>query len=300
MTKHKYLGAAAILLLIVLLAANAFASLRDDLQDRNFNLYSAPFPAGNMILQDLKGRSINLASLRGKVVILNFWKIDCAPCSAEKPILERIYRKFGPRGLEVIAVNLFDSPEKLRSFLQDSGLTFTIAFDSTNQLSLKQHKLGAGLPTTFVVNANSEAIYEIPGVPTTYVLNKKGEVIGSSVGLVNWEEEPIVTLLEMLLGPQTSTVANSALHLDDPVLHSSKPILASMTQVDTNSQTRAVDQKGFTKSSPQLPFQAVQSGSKSNNPEALPSTVNRRRDQPRTQTQPMTPSQVKSSPDKKS
>jgi thiol-disulfide isomerase/thioredoxin len=92
----RYQPVAIFLLLLIYLvpAADAAAGLPDQLRDLNFNLYSAPCPANDMTLRDLKGREITLAAQRGKVVILNFWKIDCPPCSVEKPILEKIYRKY--------------------------------------------------------------------------------------------------------------------------------------------------------------------------------------------------------------
>jgi thiol-disulfide isomerase/thioredoxin len=147
--------------------------------------------------------------LRGKVVILNFWRIDCPPCSIEKPILERTHRKFSDRGLQVLAVNLFDGHEKMRSFVQRNGFSFTFAFDGANRLSVRQQKVGSGPPTTFVVNSRSEAIYEVPGVPTTYLIDRDGKVVGSSVGLINWEEKPFQELLESLLGSQKDTLAEN-------------------------------------------------------------------------------------------
>lgn len=197
-----------------LLASGASADLPNRLLARNFNIYSSPSPAGNMVLQDLKGRAISLSALRGKVVILNFWKIDCPPCSLEKPILERIYRKLGDRGLEILAVNLFDGYEKQRIYSQRNGFSFTFAFDGGSRVTVRQQKTGSGPPTTFVVNSNSEAIYEIPGVPTTYLINRNGQVVGSSVGLVNWEEEPFQELLESLLSRQTETVAQNPAFTD--------------------------------------------------------------------------------------
>jgi thiol-disulfide isomerase/thioredoxin len=176
------------------------ANLSERLLSNNFNLYSAPFPAGNMLLQDFKGRPVNLSSLKGKVVILNFWKIDCAPCSVEKPILERVYRKYSARGLDIVSVNLFDDHEKLRSYVSKTGFSFTLAYDPAGRLSIRSQKSARGAKTNFIVNDRSEAIYEVPGVPTTYLIDRNGKVLGSSAGLINWEEEPFDELLDSALG----------------------------------------------------------------------------------------------------
>ena len=163
-----------------------------------------------MTLRDLKGREITLSAQRGKVVILNFWKIDCPPCSMEKPILERIYRKYASRGLEVVAVNLVDSQDRILPYVQHGGYSFTFAFDPSNRFSVRQQALRSGTPATFVVNSRSEAIYEIPGVPTTYVINRQGQVVGNAVGLLNWEEGPLTEFLESLLGPPPAAIAQNS------------------------------------------------------------------------------------------
>ena len=62
--------------------------------------YSAP---------DLKGRPLSLASLQGKVVVLNVWATWCPPCRAEMPALQRLYDELRDQGLEVVAVSV-DAP----------------------------------------------------------------------------------------------------------------------------------------------------------------------------------------------
>lgn len=185
------------------------AALPESLKEHNFNCYASVCPANDMLLQKVNGGAISLASLRGKVVVLNFWKIDCPPCSLEKPILERIRQKYAGRGLEIIAVNLFDTGDRLKQYWQSNHFGFTLAFDPENRFSVRKETLRSGMPTSFVMNSNSEAIYEVPGVPTTYVINRNGEVVGNSVGIVNWEEQPFVELLESLLGPAPQMVAQN-------------------------------------------------------------------------------------------
>jgi len=235
------------------------ANLRDHLLASNFNLYSAPSSAGNLVLQDLNGKTVSLSGFRGKVVILNFWKIDCPPCSVEKPVLERVYRKFRERGLEILAVNLFDGHDRFRSYAQRSGFTFTFANDPAKRLTLRQQKVGTSLPTTFVMNANSEAIYEIPGVPTTYVVNRNGQVIGSSVGLINWEEAPFQELLESLLGTPNEIVRGPA--FDEPALQGAGARFVSMNEEETAAGTLLAQQVPAAQESPTvLPFQGPTRG----------------------------------------
>jgi thiol-disulfide isomerase/thioredoxin len=197
-----------ILLLITILISLAIPGVvgaalsADQFRGSNFNLYSSRCPANDMKLRDLQGRTVSLSGLRGKVVILNFWKIDCPPCAMEKPILERIYRQYGPRGLAILSVNLFDNYNRIVSYVQSKGLTFTVAYDPEKHLSVRSQTLASGHCTNFVVNPKSEAIYEIAGVPTTYVIDRNGRIVGHCSGMINWEQPPFPQLLESLLGPR--------------------------------------------------------------------------------------------------
>ncbi len=200
-----------LLLIMMVLAGQGptEAALPDQLKALNLSLYQAPWPANDLTLKDLDGRPITLSSLRGKVVLLNFWKIDCPPCSIEKPILDRIFRKYAGRGLEVLAVNLVDEGSRQLSYRRAHGFGFKFAFDPDNLLSLQQQTLGSGATSTFVVNSGREAIYEVSGVPTTYVIDRSGKVIGNAVGLVNWEQPVLAQFLESLLGPPSPTLADN-------------------------------------------------------------------------------------------
>jgi thiol-disulfide isomerase/thioredoxin len=173
----------------------------------NFSLHQRRCPANDMTLTSLQGDAFSLSSLKGKVVILNFWRIDCPPCRLEKPILERIYKRYGDRGLVVVAVNLTDDPSRIALYKRDGGYGFIFAHDPEKRLSLHRSMLEAGLPTTFVVNSKQEAVYEVSAVPTTYVIDREGNIVGHSVGMVHWERGPFSELLESLLAEPAERIA---------------------------------------------------------------------------------------------
>jgi thiol-disulfide isomerase/thioredoxin len=206
MHKYQALGIVTLLAVILIPGTSGALGIPDLLKDHNFTLYRLPTPANEMKLQSLRGRPLNLSQLTGKVVLLNFWKIDCPPCALEKPILERVYRRFAGRGLEVVAVNLFDDYARIISYVRDGGYSYTFAHDPNNLFTVKQQPMRSGVSTSFVVNSHAEAIYEVKGVPTTYVINREGKVVGHAVGMVNWEQGPMLKLLESLLGPPSPTV----------------------------------------------------------------------------------------------
>lgn len=71
-------------------------------------------PAPEATLSMLTGQPIKLSSLRGQVVVLNYWATWCAPCRVELPLLDRYYRIQAKNGLRVFAVTTEDSlPSKM-------------------------------------------------------------------------------------------------------------------------------------------------------------------------------------------
>jgi peroxiredoxin len=104
-----------------------------------------------LALRTPSGETVDLASLRGRVVLLNFWATWCAPCVEEMPALARLRDRLAPRGLEVIAVNQGEMPERVGAFMQRAGLDLTVVLDRDKEAA-KAWKVRA-LPTTFVIDA---------------------------------------------------------------------------------------------------------------------------------------------------
>ena len=208
---HKLCSGFFLFCLAVLFCQPASAqALHESLRACNFNPFRIAPPANNFELDGIGDIIVNPALMKDKVIILNFWKIDCAACTMEKPALEKLARKYSDRGLEVIAVNLFDRPADIIDHARKSDQPFTYAFDSHQRYTVNQKRLPSGVPTTFVVNSDSEAIYEIPGLPTTYVIDRTGRVVGYSVGLVNWDNKALTAYIESLLGPASSIIAQAS------------------------------------------------------------------------------------------
>lgn len=73
------------------------------------------------------GRTVTAGDLRGKVVLVTFWATWCPACVQEFPHLERAYRTYRPKGLEVLTVSLDDTTAEVEKFLRDGGYSMPAA-----------------------------------------------------------------------------------------------------------------------------------------------------------------------------
>lgn len=101
-------------------------------------------------LTDLSGNQIALSSLRGKVVVLNFWYIACEPCRLEMPALERYYRAHKGEGFVVVGANIADNAQATRSFVAAIGISYPIVRD-LDQRAYTKYQVGK-TPSSFFVD----------------------------------------------------------------------------------------------------------------------------------------------------
>jgi cytochrome c biogenesis protein CcmG/thiol:disulfide interchange protein DsbE len=104
---------------------------------------------------------LSLASLRGKVVAVNFWASWCGPCRDEAPLLERTWRQNRARGFVLLGVDANDSAGDARTFVRKHGLTYPILSDAHG--STLGHWGVPGLPTTFVVGRDGRVLAKLLG-----------------------------------------------------------------------------------------------------------------------------------------
>lgn len=86
-------------------------------------------PAPNFTLETVDGKTISLADLHGKPVILNFWASWCVPCREEFPLLVSAYQKYSAQGLQIVGVIHDDGPQTATDFAKSYGATWPLVLD---------------------------------------------------------------------------------------------------------------------------------------------------------------------------
>lgn len=123
------------------------------------------------------GTPFTLASLRGKVVLVNFWATWCEPCVTEMPSLQRLRDQLAPR-FEVLGVNYQEGPARIKAFVDKSGVSFPIVRDTDGAIA---KSWGARI------------------FPASYVVDRAGNVRHVLIGGADWTSPELVTTIRKLL-----------------------------------------------------------------------------------------------------
>jgi len=113
----------------------------------------------------LDGQPVTLQSLRGKVVMVNFWATSCTTCVGEMPRMVDTYNKFKSQGMEFVAVAMsYDRPDYVVNYTQTRKLPFTVAYDATGALAKAWGDVNM-TPTTFVIGKDGAILKRYVGEP---------------------------------------------------------------------------------------------------------------------------------------
>lgn len=141
-----------------------------------------PYPGSRqappLTLTTLDGRRVDLQSLSGKVVMVNFWATWCPPCVKEIPSLQRLYAATRGRGLEILAVDVGESEAEMRRFLADKPVDFPVLMDS---------------------DASALRTWGVYAFPTTLVLDRGHRIRYAVFGAFDWDASEVLKTLEPLL-----------------------------------------------------------------------------------------------------
>jgi len=141
-----------------------------------------PYPgerqAPPLRLATLDDGEIDLQTLKGKVVLVNFWATWCPPCVEEIPSLQRLYQARRAQGLEILAVDVGEPPEKMREFLADKPIDFPVLMD---------------------VDGKALKTWGVHAFPTTLVLDRSHRIRYAVFGAFDWSSEEVLRTLQPLL-----------------------------------------------------------------------------------------------------
>ncbi|MDO8532924.1 MAG: TlpA disulfide reductase family protein [Dehalococcoidia bacterium] len=134
------------------------------------------FLAPDFLLQSLDGRTVRMSDYRGsKPVLLNFWATWCGPCQIEMPHMQKAWQTVGGRDkVEMLMVDVGETPEKAKGFLSRYGYTFTAVVDGDQSVSGGK--------------------YNVFGLPTTFLIDRKGVIRSMKIGPFVSEEDVVAQL----------------------------------------------------------------------------------------------------------
>lgn len=123
--------------------------------------------APDVTFTTIEGKKISMASLKGKVVLVNFWATDCPGCVKEIPALVDTYKNYQAKGFEVIAVAMpYDPPAQVLNYVSQKALPFPVMHDGLEEIT--------------------QAFGGINLTPTTYIFDKQGNRLQRIIGEIDF------------------------------------------------------------------------------------------------------------------
>jgi len=121
---------------------------------------------------------VDLSAYKGQVVYVDFWASWCKPCRKSFPFMNNMHKKYGKKGLKVIAINLDSEHASATKFLQKNPAKFTIAYDPKGD------------------TANS---YKLRVMPTSYLVDRKGNIINTHKGFKSDQTQKLEKMIVQAL-----------------------------------------------------------------------------------------------------
>lgn len=150
-----------------------------------------PLPVGShapaFSTKTVQGKPLSLKSLRGKVVLLDYWATWCGPCQMATPTLQALHRKFGSQGLIVVGLSVDDpsTVAQVKPFIKHFGMTYLVSASPA-------------------MNGKAAAAYHADGIPSQYLIDKRGIVRWSQSGYSPAEGQELTIFIRKLLAEKRS------------------------------------------------------------------------------------------------
>ena len=128
-------------------------------------------------LPDIKGDSLRLSSMKGKVFLLDFWASWCVPCRFSNKYLVKLYEKYKGKGFEIVGVSLDDNRNAWKKAVGKDKITWLQINDSKGW------------------DAMSAAKWQVDAIPASFLIDRDGNVVS-----INAEKQELENKIRQLLG----------------------------------------------------------------------------------------------------
>lgn len=145
------------------------------LKGLGFHVFPKPVEIDPFTVPALKGGTLESKSLKGSIVLLNFWATWCPPCKKEMPSIETLWKTLKGEAFTIAAVSTGEKKKTVEDFLAKNPYTFPVYLDESSDLG---------------------RVYATQGIPTTYVLDKKGRIIAGVVGSTEYDNPALIKALK--------------------------------------------------------------------------------------------------------
>src|SRR5271169_4065508 len=175
------------LIVIVLAAAAAFVGCKSGGSQAAALGSEKPLPnEPDVTFKDLEGKDVSLASLKGKVVVVNFWATWCEPCQVEIPWMIGFQKKYADKGFTLLGVAM-----------DEEGKSVVDPFVQKTQFDVDGHSTTMNYPIVLGDDDLAAKFGGLLGLPTTYVVTREGKVAKRYIGLAT--EADLDKLIQSLL-----------------------------------------------------------------------------------------------------
>jgi len=120
--------------------------------------------APDFTLNQLDGKPFTLSTLRGQIVVVNFWASWCTECHTEQSTLNQTWQRFQDSGVVVVGVNFEDTTDDAIDYVRTASVSYPVVEDSDSRTALA---------------------YGLRGVPETFVIDRTGRIVDRIIGPVD-------------------------------------------------------------------------------------------------------------------
>jgi len=130
-------------------------------------------------LPNAAGQNVDLDKLRGSVVYVDFWASWCSPCKRSFPWMNEMTRKYGPKGLTIVAINVDKKREDAEKFLRLAPAEFTVVYDPAGKVP---------------------AAWQVRAMPSSYLVDASGKVVLVESGFKDERKDEVEERIRAALG----------------------------------------------------------------------------------------------------